>query len=363
MRLELPLALLLLVLPLIVTGTRAWLRKRGRLTGAMTISSLEIAGPVRRSWRTRLVWLPAALRCGALALLALAIARPQSGVSETRISTEGVAIQFVIDRSGSMREPMLLDGRAVTRLDAVKHVFGQFILGDAAASAGAPARALDASRSSDAELGGRPNDMIGVIAFAGFPETIVPLTRSRDVLVGLVDRLTPADSQIEQGTAIGDAMLQGAVWLDRAEAEIRKKRQDRLDDFKIKSKVLVLLTDGQDNRSIVKPIIAAHKAAEMGIKVYAIGVGAGRTDPFGREQVDRALLNEIARVTGGRFWLASDAEALRQIYEEIDALEKTRIEATEFTDYTERFPLLAMGAMALVALELLLSGAILRRIP
>lgn len=362
MRFELPLALLLLVVPLLVLAARGWLRRRGRLTGAVTFSDASLAAPLSRSWRVRLAPLPVALRVLALALLAVAIARPQRGVSETRIATDGVAIQVVVDRSGSMNEPMLLDGRAVTRLDAVKHVFRQFLLGDEAAANAAAE--IDASRNSSAALGGRANDLVGVIAFARFPETIVPLSRSHDTVARLVQNLAPASDRMESGTAVGDALLQAVVWLDQAEKTLKRKRdEEKLEDFKIKSKVVVLLTDGQDNASLVSPVQAAEKAAELGVKVYAIGVGGQSRDFFGRDEVDRALLSGIARRTGGKFWLASDGESLRQIYEEIDRLEKTRIEATEFTDYSEQFMVLAAGALALVALEALLASAILRRVP
>lgn len=343
--------LLLLLVPVVLAGTLWARRRRG---AALRYSSLNRLSPLRPTLRQRLAPSLVAFRLACVALLAVAMARPQEGVSETRVSTEGIAIEMVVDRSGSMQEPMDDRGRQVSKLDVTKRVFREFLEGDGHG------------------LEGRPNDIVGLVAFARFAETVCPLTRSRDALVALVDQITPAQLRMEAGTAIGDGIALAAARLKNAEEDLKRRSNGgKGPEFKIKSKAIILLTDGQNNAGEVAPEQAAKMAREWGIKVYAIGVGGeGRfvRTPMGDMQlpgegVDMATLEGIASETGGRAWRAVDASALREAYAAIDRLERSKIEAVEYTDYTEAFAPLAIGAAAALLCEMVLGATWLRRIP
>jgi len=342
MRLESPLALLLLLAP--VALVLLWLRRR---RVGVRYSSLSLLNRAPGTWRTRLAWLPAGARLAALSLLALAIARPQEGLSETRVRTEGVALMMVVDRSSSMERPIEYAGRRVRRFDAVKRIFEDFVVGDG--------RALE----------GRPNDLIGVVAFAALAETICPLVQSHDVLVDFVESMETARLRMENATAIGDGVALAAARLAEAEETLAASGAEGIEpDFEIKSKAIILLTDGLDNASETAPREAAALAAELGVKIYAIALMDIRSlqDRI-RSDAVRHLLGDMAEATGGEAFFARDAEALREVYARIDDLETTRIESSRYTDYDERFPPLAIAALALVALETLLATTALRRTP
>ena len=315
-------------------------------TAVLTEGSVNAGGvgPAgRRSWRQRLVHLPLILRALALALLSVALARPMVGRSPIRNVTEGIAIQMVIDRSGSMSAPMGYRGEPMTRFETAKAVFRDFVLGNGR------------------ELGGRPNDLVGVVAFAGFADTISPLTHSRDALEGILNELELVGRGGRDGTAIGDAIALGAARLKTAEeqGEMAGSRGDR---FEIKSKVLILLTDGEQNAGERLPAQAAALAGEWGIKIYSIGVGStGGGGGFSASGV--AVLQQVAESTGGLFRLADDEQSLRGIYEEIDRLEKTEVESFEYLSVREYFVPFALAALGALALQILLSATALRRLP
>ncbi len=342
--------LLLLLLPAMV-----WLLWRRARKAPLQYAAIERAERARpTSWRVRLRRLPDVLTLGAATLLIVALARPQAGLSETRRVTEGVAIQVVIDRSGSMEEVMPYEGRAATRLTVVKDVVADFVAGGAG-------------------LPGRANDLVGVIAFARFAETVCPLVRDPEAVVGLTEALEIPPGPLGRSTAIGDALALAAARLKNAEENLARWRSAGAHgDFTIKSKAIVLLTDGENNAGETAPMEAAKLAAEWGIRIYTIGIGAppprGPDDSFmallrrGRG-VDERALSAIAEETGGRFFLAGDAETLRQVYAAIDELEKSRIESIEYTDYEERFTPIAVSAAALLALGLGLSHTLLRSVP
>jgi Ca-activated chloride channel homolog len=250
----------------------------------------------------------------------------------------------VLDVSGSMEAlDFQLDGEDVSRLEAVKHVIGEFILG-----------------SRESGLQGRKDDLVGVVAFGGFADSKCPLTLDHGALVDIVDglqipkpirdqsgRVINAESlQEELATAIGDGVALGA---------------DRLRDAKAKSKVMVLLTDGDSNAGVVDPREAATIAKELGIKVYTIGIGRNgvvpipQEDEFGRTvlvpaqfRIDEDLLREIAETTGGTYFHASDSEGLAGIYSQIDRLEKSQFEESKYSEYTELFKWFAGSGLALI---------------
>ena len=307
------------------------------------------------SVRTRLLVLPLVLRVLALAALVLALARPQDVQGLVRTTTEGIALQLVIDRSSSMTETIDIDGRSTTRLDAVKQVASEFIEGNGD------------------DLKGREGDMIGVIAFGSYADTICPLVREHDALLELVGDIRVSPLRSDQGTAIGDAVSLAAARLREAEKEIARGLGDDAardpgakPDFSIKSKAVILLTDGRNNRGQIEPLQAAQLCADWGITLYTIGIGGGYTELAGLRipmggSLDERTMTQMAVATGGRFFLADDAQSLRDIYAVIDELETTEIETSESVDYTERFPPFAAAGLALLALEVLLSSTWLRR--
>lgn len=350
-RLADPLALLLLLL-LIPAAWALWSPSR---RAAMRYSSTLLVEGMPKSLRQRCMWVRPAMRLACLALLVVAIARPQSGVGRQRLATEGVAMELVVDRSGSMNEQMAFEGGAARRIEVVRRVLRDFIVGDGE------------------ELEGRPNDLLGLVAFAKYADTLCPLVRDPDAVASFAESLEVVRLRTEDGTAIGDGLALAAARLKRAEEELaaREGREEATDDeFTITSKAVVLLTDGRANTGDIDPLAAAQLCADWGIKVYAIGIGSAREARSGGgivqflgSGVDEGTLRTIAQLTGGRYWLAGDERALRGVYEEIDRLEKTRVESIEFTDYSERFGVFALAALGLLALEALLGATLLRRNP
>jgi Ca-activated chloride channel family protein len=316
--------------------------RRGEERTVLSYSSTRVLRDLPRGWRARLTRVPLVLRCSALALLAVALARPMSGSSPVRNVTDGVAIQMVLDRSGSMTAGMEYRGKPVSRFEAVKSVFADFVLGNGR------------------ELAGRPDDLIGIVAFAGYPDTISPLTHSRDALEALLEELDIVRAPGKDGTAIGDAIALGAARLKTAEEELELPG-DRKERFQIKSKVLILLTDGEQNAGKRNPSQAAAVAREWGIKIYTIGVASAAGGGFSTSAAQ--LLQDVAESTGGLFRVATDERSLRAVYEEIDRLEKTEVEAIQYLSVREYFPFFALAALALLGLEILLSATLLRRLP
>jgi Ca-activated chloride channel family protein len=346
--------LLLLGLPALL-----WWRQRRMGPGAaIRFSWTRNAARAGASLRQRLGFIPPVLRFLALGLLVIALARPQQGMERVREANEGIAIEMVLDRSSSMAAEMNFEGRRLNRLEVVKEVFAAFVLGDGR------------------DLKGRGNDLVGMISFAGFPETVCPLTLGHGALPQFLEtvRLAPPRSA-EDGTAIGDAMALAAARLKTAEDTLARQLPGTANRFLIKSKVMILLTDGQQTAGKRSPAEAAKLAAEWGIKVYAIAVTGqeemrsqdtffGRFLQFGQAPaLNTRDLEAIATGTGGKFFLAGDAKSLGNIYQEIDSLERSQIEAVRFMDYREWFAPFALAALCLVALEIALNCTLFRKIP
>lgn len=306
------------------------------------------------SWGQTLSLLPGVLRACALVLLVIALARPQRGVETVRDISRGVAIEMVVDRSSSMGADMRFKGLRSNRLDVVKRVFEDFV-------------------DSKGDLPGRPSDLIGMITFARFPDTICPLTLSHGTLEELISTVKLVDQRPEDGTAIGDAVALAAARLRNAEQELARKlgRAQIETDYEIKSKVIILLTDGENNAGERSVEESAELAKNWGIRVYAIGVGEDKrlTTGFGvfnvpkQPGVDDASLRALAETTGGIYRLAEDSESLIDIYREIDQLEKSEIEAVRYLNYRELFTPFALFALALALLEAILRSTALRTIP
>ena len=252
-----------------------------------------------------------------------------------------------------MREATILSGSQITRMNAVKRVVRDFLVGDGK------------------DLPGRPSDLIGVVTFSRFADTACPPVRDPHTLAQLVDALEPARPRSdEDGTAIGDGLALAAAQLRTAEQDL-KNRTDaaRYEELRLKSKVIILLTDGVQTAGDRDPLDAAKIAAEWGIKVYAIGIGEdlnqmqrGRTaDGDIQAVVPSEVLKQIAASTGGIYRLAVDGDSLKRIYQEIEELEKTSVRTVTYVDFDERFMPFAAGGGGVLCLAVLLGGTWLRR--
>ncbi|MCA9309972.1 MAG: VWA domain-containing protein [Phycisphaerales bacterium] len=350
---ESPLAFLLLLLPL---GLWAWRTLGSSPTAPVLFSSLALTDGVGLTVRQRMRPLLRVLRALGWLALVIALARPQSGTGQVRTKARGVAIAVAVDRSYSMSEQIDDRGEKKSRIDVVKRVFAEFVEGN---------------RDEGGDMDGRPQDLIGLVAFSGFAETICPLVSIHDRLVELCDGLELSDGRsMESGTAIGAGLALAAARLERAEQELQEQNRRELDpDFEIKSKIIILLTDGTENIQDPPLADAARMCRELGIKVYAIGIGGGERvrNVFGMEvsryPFSEAPLRQVAETTGGLYRGVTDGDSLRDVYEEIDRLEKTEIETVEFMNYDEVFWYFGLAAAVAFLLELLLRHTLLRSLP
>ena len=316
----------LLIVPLLVVW---YLRRRNAATSELRFSTLLPFRKIPPTTKERLRHLPFILRMIVLASLIVGFARPQTSSHGEDIYTEGIDIAMLIDISGSM----LAEDFKPNRIEAAKQVASDFI-------------------------DGRTTDRIGLVIFAGQSFTQCPMTTDYRVLKSLLRQVKPG--MVEDGTAIGMAIAQGV---------------NRLKDSKAKSKVMILLTDGVNNRGEIDPITAAQIAQTFGIRIYTIGVGTiGEAPypvqtPFGiRYQnvpvdVDEKTLQKIAKLTHGKYFRATNNRSLKAIYDEIDEMEKTKIEVKAYRSYTELFYGWAFAGLAALMLEFTLSSTLLRKLP
>ena len=318
---------------LIPLAVLLWLIFRGRRRSASLIfSGTAPFKDIPPGVGVRLRHLPVALRVAGLALLVIAFARPQTGRHHEEVLTEGIDIAIVVDVSGSMRTE---DFKPKNRLGVAKDVVGQFVRG-------------------------RRNDLIGLVVFAANAYTRCPLTLDYNILLDLLTEVDFA-SRDEDGTAIGMGLATAV---------------SRLKDAAGKSKVVILLTDGRNNRGQIDPLTAARLAQALDVKVYTIGVGKEGEAPYpiddpimGRRyinvsaEIDEETLQEIANETGGRYFRATDARSLQAIFETIDRMERTEIRVRGYTRHTEKFATFLYPGAFLIAVELLLGATILKRIP
>jgi Ca-activated chloride channel family protein len=240
----------------------------------------------------------------------------------------------------------------------VKRVFDEFVSG------------------KGGDLPGRPNDLIGMISFARYADTVCPLTLAHGALSQFLENVKLVKRKSEDGTAIGDAVALAAARLRTAEETLARQVKEEKDRFKIKSKIIILLTDGQNNAGERAPSAAAELAQKWGIKIYAIGVGGaeGLIRQHGilgsflarlgqGSGVDKKTLKDIADKTGGMFRMAEDADSLREIYGEIDKMERSEIESIRYMDYKELFLPFLFAAIAFLVAEIVLSCTVFRKIP
>lgn len=315
--------LLFLLLPLL------WQLRYRRRGNCLRFSSADTLEGLPKSWRIRMQPVFPVLYLTGLCCCIIAAARPQRGIDESVVRTEGVDMVMLTDVSGSMKEAdFVRDGRRITRMEASKEVIAEFVEA-------------------------RKDDRLGMVVFAAMPYSLAPLTLDHGWLVqrmdwvqaGMLDRKVSA-------TAIGDGIA-AAV--------------NRLRDSKAKSRVIILLTDGANNHGDLSPENAAQAAKALGIKIYTIGIGAPyREGFFGMRipvQLDEQSLTDIADSTGGKYFRAMDMESLKNVYHEIDQLEKTEIEMHQYTRYRELFMHWLTAGLILLTAETVLRLTRLGRLP
>ncbi len=297
----------------------------------MTYSDLTVVNKLAPSWKQRFKHLLFSMRMMMLSFAVIALARPQSPFTEEEITTEGIDIILAIDVSSSMKA---VDFQPSNRLEAAKIVSADFV-------------------------NGRVHDRLGMVVFAGRSYTQCPLTLDYGIVHSFLESIHIG--MVEDGTAIGMAITTAVNRLRNSDAE---------------SKVVILLTDGRNNRGELDPITASQIAKTMNIKIYTIGMGKEGTvmypldDPIRGQRlipiqsdIDEEILQQIANNTGGSYFRATDEKKLEEIFNQIDEMEKTEIQVTEYTQYTELFEWFAIPVFALLVLEIVLSQTVFRKIP
>lgn len=317
-----------LLLALVVVYIIWYIRKHNNIEPSVRVSDTSPYAAVGKTWREWLVHVPFLLRVVAMTMIVIVLARPQSSDNWQNTEIEGIDIMMTIDVSTSM----LSEDLKPNRLEAAKDVAAQFI-------------------------NGRPNDNIGLTIFAGESFTQCPLTVDHEVLLNLFKNVQCG--LVEDGTAIGLGIANAVT---------------RLKDSKAKSKVIILLTDGTNNAGAVSPLTAAAIAKQFGIRIYTIGVGTNGEAPYPFQtamgiryqnipvEIDEQVLREIASTAGGEYFRATSNSKLKEVYEEIDKLEKTKLNVREFSTKEEEYQPFALVALIAVILELALRATILRRI-
>lgn len=323
----------LLFIPLLALAVRSWFNRKRR--AAIKFSSLQLI-PKTVTWRVYLSPLPLVLQYFSIALFIIALARPQRSDELTKRNVEGIDIVITLDISDSM---VIEDMPPLNRLECAKETIRDFVKG-------------------------RTSDRIGLVLFMGESFTKIPLTLDYDMLVSELKEIQPSRT-IKMGTAIGVALANAVA---------------RLKDSKAKSRIIVFLTDGENNSGTIDPETALDIAKDEGLKIYTIGIGKdGETrlpvysvDPFGRKiksyqpfhsTINEELLKKMADETGGKFWRATSYNGMKDIFKEIDSLERTTIEVNKFTRFTELYQAWVEMGMWILLLSLILRYAVLRRFP
>ena len=325
--------LILFFIPILLGGI-FWLKRRQK-EPAFRFPSKDLVSSLPVSWKVRFQNAPYILRLIVLTLFMVALSGPRFVLEETVHKSEGIDIVLAIDSSGSMAaEDFQINGRRLNRLAVVKDVVKEFV-------------------------GQRPNDRMGLVAFGGRAYTVCPLTTDHNWLIENLERIELG--LIEDGTAIGSAIASSV---------------GRLKDSTAKSKVIILLTDGLNNAGKVSPLSAAKAAQALNIKIYTIGAGTKGyapfpiTDFFGRKvyqnvliDIDEETMKEIAKMTAGQYFRATDTESLRRIYQEIDTLEKTKIEQVGYKEYKELFVWVLALALVILLLQGVLEETVFLKLP
>ena len=311
-----------------------YILKHRKTEPTLQVSTTRMYVQFSKTWKIYLLHAPFVLRVIALAMILLVLARPQTTDNWQNTEIEGIDIMLAVDVSTSM----LAEDLKPNRLEAAKQVASEFI-------------------------NGRPNDNIGLTIFAGESFTQCPLTVDHSVLLNLFNGIKGDIAQkglIEDGTAIGMGIANAVT---------------RLKDSQAKSKVIILLTDGSNNRGDISPLTAAEIAKQFGIRIYTIGVGTNGTAPYPMQtyagvqyvnlpvEIDEKTLTEIAGTTNGNYFRATTNDRLKQVYHEIDKLEKTKLNVKEFSKREEEYEIFAWIAFLCVLLDVLLRNTLLKKIP
>lgn len=322
----------LFLLILLVPAIAYYVWKQAHAQASLLVSTTNPFARLPRSWKEYLRHVNFALLMGALALVVMALARPQSSDSWSQSNTEGIDIVLSLDVSNSMN----ISDFKPNRLEASKDVAAKFV-------------------------SGRPNDNIGMVIFGKESYTMCPMTSDHAVLANMINSVT-FDLIDGSSTAIGDGLVTAV---------------NRIRNGQAKSKVIILLTDGSNNAGDVSPRDAAHVAQAMGVRIYTIGVGSRGdirvpvgTDLFGqthyqtiKADIDEDALREMAQLGGGRYFRATDKSSLAQIFEDIDQLEKTKMSVREFSRKEEEFLPFVLTALLLLLLHVLIRNTVLRNLP
>lgn len=325
--------IILILLPLAITIILY--AKRKNLEGVFRFSSGGLLNNLRISYKQRLSQNLFLLRLISVTLLIFALARPQSPVADSQIRTEGIDIVLALDCSTTMlAEDFKVAGKRENRIKVIKDVVRDFIKG-------------------------RKDDRIGIVAFAARAYTVCPLTLDYGWLLENLERINVG--MIEDGTAVGSGIASSL---------------NRLKDTKAKSKIVILLTDGRNNAGKISPLVAAGAAKALKIKIYTIGAGAKGLVPYpvrdffgsmAYQQVqldlDEDTLTKIASLTGAKYFRATDTKSLKEVYSEIDRLEKTPLEEKGYPEHNELFPIFLVPGLMLLFLEIILANTVLRKIP
>lgn len=323
----------LLLIPLIGFAIRQWWQRKNR--PALRFSTMQLI-PRQKTWRVYLAPVPLVLQYLAMTLMVIALARPQKSDELTKKNVEGIDIVITLDISDSM---LIEDMPPLNRLEAAKETIRDFVKG-------------------------RSSDRIGLTLFMGEAFTKIPLTLDYEMIVNELKGIQPSRT-IKMGTAIGVALANSVA---------------RLKDSKAKSRIIVFLTDGENNSGTIDPETALEIAKGEGLKIYSIGIGKdGETrlpvysmDPFGRKiktyqpfhsTVNEELLQKMADDTGGKYWRATSYNGMKDIFREIDRLEKTMVEVNKFTRYTELYQQWLKWGLFLFAVSIGLKAFVLRRFP
>lgn len=325
-----------ILLVIVIVPFLVLLAARRRNDSTFVFSSKELLEDIRPTLRQRMNKIPVLLRGVAIALILLALARPQSILEGTKTVSEGVDIVLTLDTSTSMlAEDFKIGPKRINRFDVVKDAVKEFI-------------------------SKRKDDRIGMVAFAARAYTVCPLTTDYTWLNENLDRVR-VGMITEDATAIGSAIASSC---------------NRLRTSKTKSRVIILLTDGVNNAGTISPLVAAEAAKALKIKIYTIAVGTKGLSPYpfkdiyGRIiyqnipiEIDEEVLKKIADITGGKYYLASDTETLRKIYDDINRLEKSNIEHFGYREYSELFYYFLIPALILLGLEILLANTLFLKVP
>ncbi len=308
-------------------------------------STTELLINLPRSLRQRFLWLVPFLYSVALIATIVSVAQPYQKSRSYTEQAEGIAISIVLDISTSMQFGMQVDKKRQPRIEVAKKVIEQFVIGD------------------DEELKGRPNDLISVITFARYADTLVPLTSSHDALVSMTQDITTTTRPNEDSTAFGDATALAAAQLSHYEQTMG------LTENSIKSKIMILLTDGENNSGDYQPLMAAAMAKDWGVKIYTITLSDPSNSLSNKKETATAkqamtntdwILQKMALSTGGIFQRAHDYQSLQKVYQEINSLETSKLQQISFEKITPAYQIPCFIALCCLLLASILNATWLR---